>query len=82
MSSTYTDKNNPFSPSHVSIGFSQIAFSMIVFPKNDHTDCVQEEPLGLQCWIWILAIRVVVDISRCLDTLTWEVSAMLDIASW
>ena len=40
MSSTYTDKNNPihdvqrdipnleFSPSHVSIGFSQIAFSI------------------------------------------------------
>ena len=45
MSSTYTDKNNPFlrwtkrhsnlefSPSHVSIGFSQIAFPIVVLPK-------------------------------------------------
>ena len=47
MSSTYTDKNNlfhdvqrdilnlEFSPSHVSKGFSQIAFPIIVLPKGD-----------------------------------------------
>ena len=79
MSSTYTDKNNPFrfgtkdipnlefSPSHVSIGFSQIAFYTTVLPKNDHTDFVQEERLGLQYWTMILAICVVVDESKCLD---------------
>ena len=62
MSSTYTDKNNlfhdvqrdipslEFSPSRVSIGFSQIAFSIIVLPKDDRTDSVQEERLGLPYW--------------------------------
>ena len=73
MSSTYTDKNNPFSrctnkhsklefsPSHVSIGFSQIAFPIIVLPKDDRTDSFQEERLGLPQWTMILAICVVVD---------------------
>ena len=37
--------NLEFSPSHVSIGFSQIAFPIIVLPKDDHTDSVQEEQL-------------------------------------
>ena len=35
-----------FSPSHVSIGFAQIAFSIIVLLKDDRTDSVQEERLG------------------------------------
>ena len=59
MSSTYTDKNNPFSlctkrhfsiwkpsPNRVSIGFSQIAFPTKVLPKDDRTDFVQEETIG------------------------------------
>ena len=65
MSSTYTDKNNPFHdaqrdipnkeffPSHVSIEFSQIAFPIIVLPKDDGTDFAQEERLGLPYWTTI-----------------------------
>ena len=80
MSSTYTDKNNPFhdvqrdipkldfSPSHVSIGFSQIAFLIKVLPKDDRTDSFQEEQLGLPYWTMILVICVVVDESKCLGT--------------
>ena len=57
-----------FSPIHVSIGFSQIAFPTIVLPKDDRTDSAQEEQLGLPYWTMILAICVVVDESKCLDT--------------
>ena len=39
--------NLEFSPSHVSIGFSQIAFPTIVLLKDDRTDSVREERLGL-----------------------------------
>ena len=58
MSSTFTDKNHPFSrrtknipnleffPIHVSIGFSQIAFPILVLPKDDRTDSAQEERTG------------------------------------
>ena len=60
--------NLEFSPIHVSIGLSQIAFPIIVLPKDDHTDFVQEERLGLPYWTMILAICVVVDESKCLDT--------------
>ena len=86
MSSTYTDKNNPChavriripnwkpSPNRISIGFSQIAFPMIVLPKDDHTDFAQEERLGLPCWTMILATCVVVDESKCLDTPILEFS--------
>ena len=42
--------------SHVSIGFSQIAFPITVLPKDDHTDFAQEEQLGLPYWTMILAI--------------------------
>ena len=78
MSYTYTDKNNPFSrctknipnlefsPSHVSIRFSQFAFPTIVLPKGDRTDPAQEEQLGLPYWTMILANCVVVDESKCL----------------
>ena len=77
MSSTYTEKNNLFSrctkrhsqfgicPSHVSIGFSQIAFPIIVLPRDDRTDSVQEEQRGLPYWTMIWAICVVVDESKC-----------------
>ena len=64
--------NLEFSPSHVSIGFSQIAFLTIVLPKDDRTDSAQEEQLGLLYWTIILAICVVVDESKCLDTPIWE----------
>ena len=45
--------NLELSPSHVSIGFSQIAFPTIVLPKDDRTDFSQEEQLGLPYWIMI-----------------------------
>ena len=80
MSSTYTWKNHPFSrctkktfpigkptPNRVLIGFSQIAFPIIVLPKDDHTDFAQEERLDLPYWTMIWAICVVVDESKCLD---------------
>ena len=79
MSSTYTDKNNPFhgvrtsirtwklSPNRISKRISQIAFPIIVLPKDDRTDFAQEERLGLAYWTMILAICVVVDESKCLD---------------
>ena len=57
-----------FSPIHVSMGFSQIAFPTIVLPKDDRTDSAQEEQLGLPHWTMILAICVVIDESKCLDT--------------
>ena len=38
---------------------------MIVVPKDDRTDFVQEERLGLPYWTMILAICVVVDESKC-----------------
>ena len=45
--------NLEFSPSHASIGFSQIAFPIIVLPKDDRTDSFQEERLDLPCWTMI-----------------------------
>ena len=70
--------NLEFSPSHVSIGFSQIAFPTIVLPKDDRTDSFQEERLGLPYWTMILAICVVVDESKCLDTPIWEFSIICE----
>ena len=90
MSSTYTDKNNPFSrwtkrhsqfgisPIHVSIGFSQIAFPTIVLPKDDRINSFQEERLGLPYWTMILAICVVLDESKCLDTSILEFSIICE----
>ena len=70
--------NLEFSPSHVSIGFSQIACSIIVLPKDDRTDFAQEEQLGLPYCTMILAICVVVDESKCLDIPIWEFSIILE----
>ena len=70
--------NLEFSPSHVSIGFSQIAFPIIVLPKDDRTDSAQEERLGLPYWTMILAICVVVDESKCLDTPILEFSIICE----
>ena len=67
-----------FSPSHVSIGFSQIAFPIIVLPKDDRTNSFQEERLGLPYWTMILAICVVVDESKCLDTPILEFSIICE----
>ena len=67
-----------FSPSHVSIGFSQIAFPIIVLPKDDRTDSAQEGQLGLPYWTMILAICVVVDESQCLDTPISEFSIICE----
>ena len=48
--------NLEFSPSHVSIGLSQIAFAIIVLPKDDRTDFAQEERLDLRHWTMSFAI--------------------------
>ena len=61
-----------------SIGFYQIAFPIIVLPKDDRTDFAQEERLGLPYWTMILAICVVVDESKCLDIPIWEFSIILE----
>ena len=62
FSSAHTDKKNPLArltnkhtkseicPNRVPIELSRIAFPIIVLPKDDHTNCVQEERLGLPCW--------------------------------
>ena len=57
---------------------SQIAFSITVLPQDDRTDFAQEERLGLPCWTMILAICVLVDESKCLDTPIWEFSTILE----
>ena len=56
------------------LNWKPIAFPIIVLPKDDHTDSVQEERLGLRYWTTIWAISVVVDESKCLDTPIWESS--------
>ena len=90
MSSTYTDKNNPFHgvrisipnwkpcPNRVAIGCSQIAFPIIVMPKDDRTDFAQEERLGLPYWTMIWAICVEVDESKCLDIPILDFSIILE----
>ena len=70
MSSTYTDKNNPFSRctnKHSRLEtfsqpyfnrfffFFQIAFPIPVLPKKNHSDFAQEERLCLPYWTMILA---------------------------
>ena len=95
MSSTYTDKNNPFfygvrmsipnwkpSPNRVLTGFSQTAFPIAVLPKDDHTDFAQEKRLGLPYWTMILATCVVVDESKCLGIPIWDFSKFLEHLSF
>ena len=76
MSSTYTDKNSPFSQltnMHPQIGtfpirvlkeLSRIAFHMIVLPKDDRTDSAPEEQLDLPHRTIIWAICASVDVSK------------------
>ena len=71
--------NLEFAPSHVSKWFSQIAFPIIVLPENDRTDFAWEERLGLPYWTMILAICVVVDESKCLDTPILEFSIICEL---
>ena len=52
--------------------------STIGLPKDDRTDSVQEERLGLPYWTMILAICVVVDESKCLDTPISEFSIICE----
>ena len=58
--------------------FSQIAFPTIVLLKDDRTNSCQEERLGLPYWTMILAICVVVDESKCLDTPILEFSIICE----
>ena len=93
MSSTYTEKNNPFAwctNKHSQLetfsqpyfnGIFQIAFPITVLPKDDHTDFAQEERLGLPYWTMILAICVVVDESKCLDIPVLEFSIIFGASS-
>ena len=55
-----------------------LSFPIIVLLKDDHIDFVQEERLGLPYWTMILAICVVVDESKCLDTPILEFSIICE----
>ena len=68
--------NLEFSPSHASIGVSQIAFPIMVWPKYDRRDFAQEERLALSYWTMISAICVVADESKCLDIPIWAFSTI------
>ena len=81
ISSTYTDKNNPFSlctSKHSQLEtFSQPYFNRIVLPKDDRTDFAQEERLDHPHWTMILAICALVDVSKYRDILTYDFSMTL-----
>ena len=66
------------SPIQIPIDFFRIVCPTRRLQVGDQKDFVQEEELILQCWTTILATYVVVDVSKCPDTLTWEVSAVLE----
>ena len=51
------------------MGFSQIAFPIIVLLKDDRTEFAQEERLELPYWTMIKAISFLVDVSKYLDIL-------------
>ena len=88
MSSTDTDKNNPFSrctykqsqlqtiPNRAPIKLSRIAFPTTVMPKDDRKIFTQEDRLGLPYWTMILAICVVADVSKYLNLPIFEFSAI------
>ena len=91
MSSTYTDKNNPFfhcvrisipnwkpSPNRTSIGFSEITFPITALPNDNRTDSAQEEQPDLPYWTMIWAICALVDVSKYLDILILEFSIILE----
>ena len=88
MSSTYTDKNNPFS--RCTIKHSQLeTFSQPYFNRSfsncpSHNSPAKRWPysfrsrVGLPYWTTILATCVVVDESKCLDIPIWESSIILE----
>ena len=45
--------NWKLSPNRALKGFSQVAFPIIVLPKDDRTDSVREERLGLRYWTMV-----------------------------
>ena len=57
-------------PNRVQVELSRIAFPITDLPKDDRTDFAQEERLGLPCWTMILAICVLLNVSKYLDILT------------
>ena len=67
----------PF-PNRILKEFCSKALPTSVLPKDDSTDFVQEERLGLRYWTMILASCVVVDESKCLDIPILESSIILD----
>ena len=58
--------------------FSYPCFTIVLLKKDDRTNSFQEERLGLPYWTMILAICVVVDESKCLDTPIWEFSIICE----
>ena len=81
--STYTDKNsfsqltNKLSqfltfPNSVLVELSQIAFPIIVLPKDYCADSAQEDKLGLPYCTMIFAICALLDVSKYLDILTLD----------
>ena len=62
----------------VLIKLTRVAFLIIVLREDDRTDFAQEERLGLPYWTMILAICVVVDESKCLDTPILEFSIICE----
>ena len=69
-----TNKHSQFKtfPKRVPIKLSQIAFSIIVLPKDDRTDSFREERLGLPSRTMMWAICASADVSKYLDILTLE----------
>ena len=67
-----------FLPSMFQQGLPQIVFPIIVLSKDDHTDSFQDDWLDLPYWTMILAICVVVDETKCLDTPIWEFSIICE----
>ena len=70
--------NLELSPNRTSIGFSQIAFPILVLVKDDRTDSFQEERPVLRYWTMIQAICVAVDESKCLDIPIWQLCIICD----
>ena len=61
----------------VPIKLSQIAFPTIVLLEGDRTNSFREERLDLPYWTMILAICALVDVSKYLDILTFEIELTL-----
>ena len=69
--------NLELSPNRISTELCQIAVPTIVLLKCNRTDFAQEEQLGLPYWTMILAICILVDVSKYLDILTSEILTMI-----